>query len=247
MKEKINQYIEYLSFFHLDVDLEFWQPNFIACNTGSELSSVNRVYVPNNIHEFDNEKLKKYFDKNDFTFWINDSNELGNKTMIDMRSSIRFSYPLMLLNLTETISYKLHPLIQIKQIFHREEILTQWAPLVASAYEKIDVSAFQKFITYLLSTKKSEDIHFYIGYYAGQPCATSMLIIRDKISDIHWVGTIPQFRNKSLGLAVTLYPLVQLQNKLDKAILYASDMGKPIYQKIGFKEICKVNVYKPHG
>jgi hypothetical protein len=243
MKEEINRYIEYLSFFHLDSDKEFWQPNFIACNTKSRLSSTNRVFIPNITHRNNNVELKKYFGEFDFTFWINKENEAGNNIIVDMGSTLRFSYPLMLLNLNQLNFYKQNSLIKVKQLFLHDEILFQWAPLVAKAYEKIDPVEFQKFVSYLLTTQKHKNINFYIGYYDNQACATSVVIKRDNVCDVHWVGTIPSFRNKGVGQAVTLQPLTQLKTNIEKAILYASEMGRSIYEKLGFKEICKINVY----
>lgn len=243
MKNIINQYIEYLSFFHLNSAHEYWHQNFIACNTRNKLASTNRVYIPDQLHEKNILELKNYFDDVDFTFWLTESNSQGNKSIAEMGSTLRFSYPLMLLNVSQLISCELNPSIQVRQLISHQEILSTWAPLVAKAYEKIDSVEFLKFVSYLLSTQKNESIKFYIGYYQDQPCATSMIILRDNLCDIHWVGTLPTFRNKGVGLAVTLQPLMQLKTTVENAILYASEMGKPIYEKMGFKEICKVNVY----
>ncbi len=244
MNENINKYIEYLSFLHLQQNQENWSQNFIACNTKSHMPAVNRVYVPNQLDKNDFKDLELFFGEFDFTLWLNQSNEYGNEIVTRKGCSPRCSYPLMHADLSKPISHLENSSIKVSQLLTQQEILSIWAPLVVSAYGKIDLTQFQKFISYLLSTTQKNKIHFYIGYYLNQPCATSMFILRDdNIADIHWVGTLPEFRNKGLGSAVTCYPLNKLKNELSEAILYSSEMGRPIYEKIGFREICKVNVY----
>ncbi len=61
---------------------------------------------------------------------------------------------------------------------------------------------------------------------------------------LHLVATLPAYRGKGLGYAVSQKPLIDAQQRgASHAILLASEMGKPVYQKIGFKEYALCNVY----
>jgi len=51
------------------------------------------------------------------------------------------------------------------------------------------------------------------------------------------LGTIPAYRKRGLGFAVSRHALVEAKkNGYKTALLFASVMGKPLYEKIGFRE-----------
>src|SRR5205085_7048748 len=111
------------------------------------------------------------------------------------------SYPLMLINLQE-ISYQKDSAIKIEKIISRDRIIHFWSDLVANAYH-ISIAEFREFVKYLTYIDGFNTIKFYAGYYNNFPAATSMLIHRNNVVDIHWVGTLPELSNKVLGSAVT--------------------------------------------
>ena len=87
-------------------------------------------------------------------------------------------------------------------------------------------------------------MRFYVGYYKNEPCAASMLILRKDITDIHWVGTLPAYRKKGIGHAISHWPLHDIKNKVTNAILFASEMGKPLYESMGFITVAESQVYE---
>ena len=87
-------------------------------------------------------------------------------------------------------------------------------------------------------------LRLYVAYYNGRAAAASMALHHGKIIAMHWIATIPEFRNKGLGFAVTHKPLVDSKaNGIEQAVLLASAMGKPVYERIGFKQYAVYNVY----
>jgi hypothetical protein len=222
---------------------EKWSKNFKASKSGSILPFANRVFVSHNIHEQDIEELKSFYGEMPFTIWVDKANLLANENIAKMGLKLLANYPLMAANINNISLLPENSAIKVTQLFSKEEIYSLWVPLVTSAYKNVSIIEFKKFVSYLLSTACSKDMRFYVGYYNDKPCATSMLIIRDGVADIHWVGTIPDYRNKGLGYAVSCFLLHEIKTIVPTAILYASVVGKPLYKKIGFTEISESHVY----
>lgn len=243
MNKNINKYIEYLSFLHLDPMQENWSTNFMACNTKSNLPSINRVYIPEYFLQNEYCALQNYYGETNFTFWVDQENKKGNDSVKDVGGIFHKTFPLMHIDINKIIFSDNNKYIRIEELHSKDVILFTWAPLVAKSFGIIDLIQFQKYISYLISTSQSKNILFWMGYYSDQPCAASMFILRNDIAGIHWVGTLPEFRNLGLGHAMTCNPMNILKSTINEAILYSSEMGRPIYEKIGFTEVCKVNVY----
>jgi len=86
--------------------------------------------------------------------------------------------------------------------------------------------------------------HRYIGFLNATPVATSALVLDSGVAGIYAVATIPAARQKGLGRIMTVMPLLEARKRGYRVgILQASSMGYPIYQKIGFKEVCKYRLY----
>lgn len=86
--------------------------------------------------------------------------------------------------------------------------------------------------------------HRYIGFLDGTPVATSAMVLDSGVAGIYAVATIPQARRQGIGEFMTVMPLLEArQCGYRVSILQASSMGYPIYKRIGFKDVCKFNIY----
>jgi hypothetical protein len=84
----------------------------------------------------------------------------------------------------------------------------------------------------------------YIAIMNGETVATSNYYLAAGVAGIYCVGTIPEARNKGIGYAVTQKTLLE-GKKLGYriGILQASQMGEPIYKRMGFKEYSQNRSY----
>jgi GNAT superfamily N-acetyltransferase len=80
------------------------------------------------------------------------------------------------------------------------------------------------------------DFELYVGYHHDRPVASSALATSHRVAGIYNVGTIPEYRNRGLGEAMTWHAIRQgaLAGCL-VASLQASQMGEPIYRRMGFR------------
>ncbi len=84
----------------------------------------------------------------------------------------------------------------------------------------------------------------YLGRVDGTPVATSGLFLGGGVPGIHAVTTVPEFRGRGIGSAMTLSPLIDARRK-DYAIgvLFSSEMAVGIYRNLGFQEYGNGYIY----
>ena len=85
---------------------------------------------------------------------------------------------------------------------------------------------------------------FFLGYLDGRPVATSMQFVESGVVGIYGVATIPEMRRRGLGAALT-YAAVDdgRRTGLSHAVLGATEMGEPVYRRLGFEECCRIGSY----
>lgn len=78
----------------------------------------------------------------------------------------------------------------------------------------------------------------YVGYCDGEPVTSSTLLLAAGLAGIYDVSTVPAARNKGLGKAITLAPMLAARERgYHHAILFASEQGHPVYRSIGFTDV----------
>ena len=92
---------------------------------------------------------------------------------------------------------------------------------------------------YVLHTSKNTSV--FVGYHNGEPVSSSAVFYSQGVAGLYWIVTKKHARRKGYGTAMTYAPMYEAKNRgYDIVILHASEMGAPVYTKIGFKEYCKV-------
>lgn len=88
----------------------------------------------------------------------------------------------------------------------------------------------------------------YLGFKNGKPVATSAMVLHAGVAGVFAVATLTEFRRQGMGAAVTLAPLLDaLEMGYRVGTLQASEMGFPVYRRLGFQEICKFGTYRWEG
>lgn len=99
------------------------------------------------------------------------------------------------------------------------------------------VDALRQLYDYLDIHETGRNFHF-LGEIDGQAAATCTLSIADGVGSIFDVSTLPEFRKRGIGSAMTSHALAFAQQMGEHlAVLEASAMGNSVYQAVGFSEI----------
>jgi Acetyltransferase (GNAT) domain len=86
---------------------------------------------------------------------------------------------------------------------------------------------------------------YYLGRLEGEPVATSALLFAAGVAGIYCVSTVEPARRRGIGAAVTLAGLREARDLgFTISVLGSSEMGYPVYRKLGFIECCRIGLYE---
>ncbi len=84
----------------------------------------------------------------------------------------------------------------------------------------------------------------YLALLNGQPVGTSQLFLSAGVAGIYNVTCLPEARNRGIGAAITLAPLLEARRRGYRiSILQASHLGYKVYRRLGFQDYGKLNTY----
>jgi ribosomal protein S18 acetylase RimI-like enzyme len=83
----------------------------------------------------------------------------------------------------------------------------------------------------------------YVARLDGTAVATAETSLRDGVIGVFGVATVPSARRRGIGSAVTAYAVRDRAQEADLAFLQSSDMGRGVYERLGFREISTWEVW----
>jgi len=122
--------------------------------------------------------------------------------------------------------------------------LSDHVSIVARAFEWDPAVLARVFTPALLQDSRWRG---YVAYVDGQPAASSQFVIGpDGAAGIYYVGTVPEFRHKGLGRAITARGVADARAAgCQQVSLQASPMGLPIYTGMGFRHVAYYRQFLP--
>lgn len=98
------------------------------------------------------------------------------------------------------------------------------------------LAALREMTGYMADYSRGEGAHF-VGYWQGQPAAAGSVIFCGDIAGLYNIATLPAFQRRGVGGALTDGMLAWAAGQGAKlAVLEASAMGLPVYQRLGFEQ-----------
>jgi GNAT superfamily N-acetyltransferase len=242
--DEYTKFLKYLLYCGFSPAQEFSSPHCFAMKSGSNLAFCNRV---GGTSEISDEEIfdvsTRYFDSVPFRWFVDAQDKVQIKKLLDNQFIHVVSYPGMILELKNLAPHNYNDAIAITEI-HDAKDIKQWIDIIAKSYG-LNGDEFIKFIAYLRANCPPNSLQFYTAFYEANPIATTMTIQHKDIVGVHWVGTVPEYRGKGIGYAITYQSLIDAKkNHASKAILMASELGKPVYTKMGFNVFATYEVYK---
>ena len=87
-------------------------------------------------------------------------------------------------------------------------------------------------------------MRYFVGYEDGRPVACAATYVGVREVGVYMVATLPEARGKGYGAAITAAAIAAAPNL--PAVLQASDLGQPVYRRLGFQDISSYTLwYKP--
>ena len=121
------------------------------------------------------------------------------------------------------------------------EAFGAFADIIAATFD-IERDACRQVLTPRLVEARSA--HWYLGYVAGAPVASSALITTDGVAGVHYVGTLASHRRRGFGEAMTRHAIDEgAKAGCRISTLQASEMGQPIYERMGFRTVTRYKTF----
>jgi ribosomal protein S18 acetylase RimI-like enzyme len=87
-------------------------------------------------------------------------------------------------------------------------------------------------------------MHYFLGRLDGVPVATASLLLAGGIAGIYDVSTVPEARRRGIGRMMTVAALQEARALgFETAFLQPSEMGRPLYARLGFRVCCVCSIY----
>jgi len=98
-------------------------------------------------------------------------------------------------------------------------------------------------LNYFFERGRGRPFTAFVAIVDKEPVSSSLVFFEDDIGGIYFVSTVPEFRRRGFGSVITAAALMEARRRGCKtAILHATEMGYPIYRRLGFEEVCVVEM-----
>ena len=94
------------------------------------------------------------------------------------------------------------------------------------------------------SLVRSPEMTFFGYRLDGRIAGTAILYDSEEYAGIYEIAVPKQYRRNGIASALVRHLLKMIESRGSRgAILQASPMGKPVYEKIGFRQVCRMDQY----
>jgi GNAT superfamily N-acetyltransferase len=224
-----------------------------AMNTGVSISDFNWVWNEKPLTN-DNAKsiadIKEIYKKLNLRFWwwIYPSGQSPKTRAMLQDAGLRLieKVPCMAADLNDSaLEKKIPNNITISSVKDKNDLLI-WEDISFHGFE-MPQRAREQYGAFVSSFDLGGQLpqRLFLAYFDDKPVATSLLFVHNNTAGIYYVSTLPAYRNKGLGLLITLAAMqAAKQSGFKNIILQASPLGVNVYKQAGFKEYCHADIYR---
>jgi GNAT superfamily N-acetyltransferase len=108
-------------------------------------------------------------------------------------------------------------------------------------YEAADIADN---LNHFFQAERERPFAAYVALIDGEPVASSLAFFDAGIAGIYYVSTVPEQRRRGLGAVITATALIEARRReCTAAILHATEMGYPVCRRLGFEEVCAIEMH----
>ncbi len=97
----------------------------------------------------------------------------------------------------------------------------------------------------LIGLADDVDWRHHIGRLDGEPVATASVYLAAGVAGLYFVCTTPDARRRGIGTEISRAALVGARELgFQVGVLGTSPMGRSVYERLGFRQVCDVHVYE---
>lgn len=142
--------------------------------------------------------------------------------------------------------------VEAPQIPEGVEIVRATEPGLLAELVAVEVAAFETdraIAEGLLSPSQLSlpNVRFYAAIVDGRAVAQALTNTQHGAVGVFGVATLPGFRRRGIGRAITAFAIDDVRGEADLAWLQSTEMGRPSYESMGFRRIADWDVWvSPH-
>jgi len=88
-------------------------------------------------------------------------------------------------------------------------------------------------------------LRHYLGRLGGEPVATATLYFGAGVAGVYFVFTVEHARRHGIGAEITRAALLEARDLgYRSGVLGSSEIGYPVYRRLGFEEHCRIVLYE---
>ncbi len=222
-----------------------------AMRTDIESADLNMVWNERPLTVDDGKTIldiKSHFRKKGLPFWWWVFPGAQSQMTCDMLKAEGFSIvdsiPSLFTDLAASYEAPHDEKLQIIQVGNQEN-LALWEDVSFAGFDFLSETRqqFHRF-TATFNLNFDSPQKFFLAFWKDKPAAASLLFLHENAAGIYFVSTLAEYRRKGIGLALMLATLrFARQAGAQCATLQSSPDGLRVYQRAGFKEYCRVDVY----
>lgn len=219
---------------------------------------TNAVWLLDKNADFPDSKVMEiieFFKKRDYgqAWWLGEHSTPANveNALTENRlTRVMGDIPMMAADLTQMDFLELGVLsetkkIQVKKVSTRED-LAKWLAVIHEVYQYSDeyIEALRYIFTARMKDGPSSPVHNFLAELEGVPIGASSLSLCEGLAGLYYVCAKKEFRGQGVGTAVTLAAMKEGRERgYEVGVLGASKLGFGVYQRVGFKEYFKLQIY----
>lgn len=150
--------------------------------------------------------------------------------------------PGMAVRLEELVAPAVVPGLQVERV-EDEKSLAVWEATLGQGFGEGVVEARWVASVYRQLGYGDQWRH-YLGFVDGVPVATATVFLGAGVAGLYFVMTVPEARRRGIGAAVTYAVLREAAGVAEYAVLGASSAGQPVYARLGFEEVCSIDLFE---